>query len=290
MKIRTVVMGFLLVGLTVFSFGCATSLTNMTQARVLKQGQVQGSVGFQADIHTKSISSFGALGELAVDQIENGSDEISEETLRRGLDVALTYAFFPLGGSPEVIARAGVWDGLLEGVDVGIRYNGSVIKGDVRLGLFESADRALAVTAQLGYGHQGSVTPGPIEWLTLTELSRNDLDFAVSVGWEYPEIFKVYAAPRVLFSLITSSPKLSKSVRDRLPAGVLELGPQQFFPSTTMAYYSGNTGFLVGYKYVFLNVDLSVFRIDFKPQVIGVERDYSGWVVAPTIGITGFLN
>ena len=290
MKLRTILLGLLMVSVSVISTGCATSLTNMTQTRVLEPGQVQGSIGFQTDIHTKTISGFADAAKIAADQVTDGSGEISEETFRRALDAALLYKFFPISSSPEVIGRFGVWDGLLEGVDVGIRYNGSVIKGDVRVGLYESPDRAWVVTAQLGYGRQGSVASSSIEWLTLTEMSRNDFDFAVSAGWEYPEIFKAYVAPRVLISTISSKPKLSQSVRDRLPESLKGLDPHQFFPSTSMVYYGANTGFLVGYKYVFLNIDLSVFRIDFQPVVINDVRDYGGWVIAPTIGVTGFLN
>lgn len=287
---RILLRGVALVFCAVLLTGCATSLTNMSQARVLKPGEVQASFGYQIDVHTQAVEGVLEAGEVAAEQIKNGSGEISEETLRRGLDAALLLTFFPISGSPEVIGRVGVWDGVLEGLDLGIRYNGTVLKGDLRLGLFESADRALAVTAQVGYGSHSSVAPGAIEWVTLTEWSRKDFDFAVSVGWEYPDIFKAYVAPRVLLSSISSEPKLSDSVRERLPENLKNLDPHAYFPSSTILYLGGNTGFLVGYKYVFFNVDLSVFRIQFEPEILGQTRDYGGWAIAPTIGLTGFLN
>ncbi|MBA2661975.1 MAG: hypothetical protein H0U74_06740 [Bradymonadaceae bacterium] len=265
--------------------GCATSLTNMSQARVLEAGDAQATMGYQLDLHSQSFSSLIEVGKAAYEHIDEGEGEITEETFRRGLDTILLYKLFPLGGSPEVIGRVGIYDDLLHGVDVGIRYNGTVIKGDVRVQLWESADRALALTAQLGYGHHRSVAPGAVEWLTLTKWNRKDFDLGLSMGWELPDIFKAYVVPRLVISRISTEPKLSSKILDRLPEGLLDFA--EFFPATNMYYMGANTGFMVGYKYVFVNFDLSLFRINFEPLVLGSRRDYGGWGVSPTLGLTG---
>jgi hypothetical protein len=282
-----------LVSLTVLlglSTACSTSLTNMSQARVLEPGELQAAMGYQFDVHTRTMSNLVDVGRSTAEQIKDSEETFTEENLYKVVDAALSWKLFPLGGSPEVIGRAGIFDGLLEGIDVGVRYNGNVIKGDVRLGLWESEDRRYALTAQAGYGHHRSVVSSWMEWVTMTEWKRRDLDFALAVGYEYPDIVKLYATPRLIVSSISAEPRLANWMSERLPERVQAYNPSEYFPDSRMYYIGANAGAMVGYKYLFLNFDLSVFRLQFKPEVFGNTRDYSGWVISPTLGVTAMWH
>lgn len=273
--------------LVVMGSGCTTSLTNMAPARTFEAGQGQAAVGYQFDVHTQSFTAVYRAGEAVVDEIRGISDDefIEEETLRRLLDVALLLQLFPIGGAPEVQARLGVWDGLLEGVDIGFRTNGNVYKGDVRVQLFESADEAFAISAQMGYGYNKSVVRTLVTWVTLTDFKRHDLDWQLNFGYELGDWARFYISPRYLYSRVSTEASLADFLQRRLPERIREWDPNQYFPATALHYVGLNWGMMFGYRYAFFNLDVSAFRVLFRPEVLGSVRDYDGWVLAPTLGV-----
>lgn len=273
--------------LLLIATGCTTSLTNMAPARTFDAGQGQVAVGYQLDLHTQSFTGIYRAGEALVDEIQGISEDevIQEETLRRLLDAALLLQLFPLGGAPELQARVGVWDGLLEGVDLGFRTNGNVYKGDLRLQLFESADEAFAVSIQAGYGYHKSVVKTFVKWVTLTDFKRSDVDLQLNLGYEAGEWGRFYISPRYLYSKVSTKPALADFVLERLPQRVRDWDPSQYFPGSGLHYAGLNWGMMFGYRYVFINLDVSTFRVIFRPEVLGSVRDYDGWVFAPTLGL-----
>lgn len=274
-------------GLVLMSSGCTTSLTNMAPARTFDAGQGQVAMGYQFDLHSQGVTGIYRAGEAIVDEIQGISDDefIQEETLRRLLDAALLLQLFPIGGTPELQARLGIWDGLLEGVDVGFRTNGNVYKGDVRLQLFESPNEAFALSIQAGYGYHKSVVRTLVKWVNLAEFDRRDFDLQLNLGYELGNWARFYISPRYLHSQVSMKASLAEFVRKRLPPRFRAWDPNQFFPDTALQYIGLNWGVMLGYRYAFINLDVSAFRVLFRPEVLGSARDYDGWVLAPTVGL-----
>lgn len=271
----------------VLLMGCATSLTNGSPAKTYDAGKGQASVSYQFDVHTQAFEGVYRAGRSAVRAIEGveEGEEITEEMLRNLLDAAILWQLFPLGGSPEAMGRVGIYDGLLEGVDLGFRYNGNVIKGDLRLQVWESADEAHGVSFQVGYGRHKALVPTLLEWVDLGEWSRNDIDLQVAWGFERDDWAKIYAAPKYLYSSISTELRLGDYVRERLPEEYRQYEPSQYLEPSGIHYAGLNMGAMFGYKWIFLNLDLSMFRVLFRPNVLGSIRDYDGWVFSPTGGI-----
>lgn len=268
--------------------GCTTSLTNMAPARTFKPGEAQVAAGYQLDVHTQTFTGIKKAGEAVVDEVKGTpeGETISEESLRTLLDAALLLKMFPPGGGPEIMGRVGLYDGVLEGIDAGFRFNGNVYKGDVRLQVWASPDDAQALSVQFAYGHHKSVASSWMEWITLTEWKRRDLDFQLNYGYEISHLAKLYVAPRYINARISTEAKLSDYLKERLPQRVQDYDPSTYFPPSSMHYIGLNWGAMVGYRYAFLNVDVSTFRLLFTPSVLGSERDYKGWVFSPTLGLT----
>lgn len=281
-----------LIGLMAFvlaiSSACTTSLTNMSPARTMKAGEAQVATGYQFDVHTQAATSIYKAGEAAVDEVRAGEDDevISEETLRTFLDAALMWRLFPIGGGPEFMARVGLYDDLLEGFDAGFRYNGSVFKGDLRWQLWASPNDAAALSIQAAYGHHRAFIPGILEWALLTRWKRKDFDFQVNLGYEFDDWAKLYLSPRYMVSHMSTEAQFAPGLRDRLPQRFRDWDPSRYFPPSTMHYVGANFGGMIGYRYAFVNLDITVFRTIYNPVILDSERDFSGWTVAPTAAIT----
>lgn len=275
-----------LLALVVLLTGCTTSLTNMAPAETLDPGEAQATGGYQFDVHSQTFTGIYRAGEAVLSDIEraDSEDPVSEETLRALFDTLVLWKIFPFGGGPEFMGRTGVYDG----IDAGLRYNGNVVKGDVRFRLWESTsgDRTKALNAQFGYGHHSSPFGDAIEWLGVESWSRSDFDFALNYGYEIGDWAKMYIAPRYVFSNISMDLEVNERLRERIPEEYRDWEANDLFSAGSMHYIGANMGIMLGYRYLFATVDLSTFRILFSPEILGSQRDYDGWVLSPTLGLT----
>lgn len=267
--------------------GCTTSFTNMTPTRALDPLDVELSVRAQASGHGSVIRKTLDGGDDARDIIldDTSTEEITEAQLRNFLDAGLAWFLFRPGVNTELSARLGGWD-LLEGMDFGVRYDFTTLKGDWKLQYFESARGDLAVSSIIGVGKQTVPVPGAVEWLTLSEWSRTDFDFMLSVGYEKKDIVKAYVNPRALVSRISVEHKLPGYVLDRIPQDVKDrYDPNARFDGETMVYYGATAGLMAGYKYAFLAAELTVMKLRFRPEVLGEERNFDSLLLAPSLGL-----
>lgn len=268
--------------------GCTTSLTNMAPARTMKPGEAQVATGYQFDVHSQAFTGIYDAGDQAVEDIRNTEEgeTISEETLRSALDAVLMWRLFPVGGGPEFMGRAGLYDGFLEGIDAGFRYNGNVFKGDLRLQVWASDDDAAAISLQAAYGHHKALLPSVLDWLVKARFNRKDFDFQANFGYEFGHFAKLYFSPRYIVSTISPEVEFRPYLEERIPEEYMDWDVADYFPNSTMHYAGANFGAMLGYRWAFLNLDVNVFRIMYHPEILGSQRDYGGWVFAPTAAIT----
>jgi len=261
-------------------------MTDMTPSKALEPGHVQLSAQMQASVQDTPVRKSIAAGADARDEfMQDGGDPVEEETVRDFVDAGLAWLLFRPGVSTEFMARIGVWDGLLEGLEFGLRYDTKMLKGDAKVQLFESDDERWAVAADFGFAHHLSVVNDATKYLTLTDFSRNDLDFQLSGGVQLGDVFRGWVGPRVIASRVSAEPVLPGYVRDKIPPELEKYDPNQFFDDAWLMYYGVTAGMMVGYKYVFLALELSTFRVAFRPEVFGEERNFDGTVFAPAAGL-----
>lgn len=271
----------------VFLSGCATSLTNSSPAKTYEAGKGQVAFTFEVDVHSQAFTGIYSAGRAAAAAIteEDDTQVASVEALRTILDAVLLWQLFPFSSGPEIMGRIGLYDGILEGIDFGFRYNGTVAKGDLRLQLWESPDSTQALSAQVSYGRHGSLFSSLLETVDLAEWSRHDFDFLLSFGAERGDWFRGYIAPRYLHSRVDTTILFGETIRARLPQEVRDLEPAEYFRPGGIHYMGANLGTMLGYRWIFLAVELTVMRVIFRPTVLGSTRNYDGWVVAPNASI-----
>jgi hypothetical protein len=265
--------------------GCQTSMTQMTSPKALEPGRPEVAVNMNGVAHTSVVTKTIQGGKNLLDKKKEGEEPVTEGELRDILDATLAWALFRPGFGPEAIVRLGVTDAVLEGMDAGIRYNGSLIKGDLKLQLWESSDGMHALAVDLGYAYHIDVVSSVLEYITLTDFSRHDIDLSVSWGMEWRDIIKVYLSPRVIGSRVSVDHKIPDWLRNRIPEDIQKLDPNQFFRDEWMWYTGVTWGLMAGYKYVFLCIDVSAFYLHFTPEVLFEERDMSSWALSPAIGL-----
>lgn len=278
---------FLLSGLLALlaAGGCTTSLTNLTSARALDPGEHQVTFGGQVNLNSAILSESVAAYKEVRRKVENTPDDrqVAEETFRQLLDAAVAGALFRPSPNPEIGYRLGITDVPGEGFDLGVRYNGQSLKGDVKWQFWESDNGVGAGSLQVGYGHKLSIGLASATRVALTEWSRSDIDVMVPFGATFDNDVRIYAGPRLIWSHISIQPDFDNEIGRRAPKAYKQKAGQ-LFNDEQILYAGGNLGGMFGYKNAYLAVEVNVMHVAFQPEVLGEPRDLSGVTVTPSIG------
>ncbi|MEC9396311.1 MAG: hypothetical protein VX475_01815 [Myxococcota bacterium] len=276
-----------IIGLGAIGSGCTTTMTSMTDARAYEPKEVQVAANMQATAHSNIVNGVAKSVDSAIDEFGEDDDmPITEESFRQWLDLVILAALFRPSTSPELIARVGVTDKVLEGIDVGLRTNFSIFKGDVKLQVWENKYSDQFVSVMAGYAYHRSWVDDWISYITLTDFGRHDFDLQAMWGMEVGQWAKVNLGPHVIFSRIKAEHRLSQQIVDRLPDEVKKFDPNQLFENEWIGYYGGNANVMLGYKYAYVAADLGVFWMQFRPTVVGEQRDYSGVALSIAGGLS----
>lgn len=266
---------------------CSTSMTSMTDARAYAPKEVQVATTYQVNVHTNVVTKAIDGVASAEEQFNQNSDEpISEEAYRDWLDLVLAAALFRPATGPELMARIGVTDKVLHGIDVGLRTNFNLYKGDIKLQLWESQDQAQAFSVMAGYAYHRSVGSSLLSYVSLTDFGRMDFDLQVLWGINFKDIIKINLAPHMILSRVSAEQKVPDFVEKRLPEEIKQYDPSQLFQNEWIGYYGMNSTIMLGYKYVFLALDTGFFWMNFKPEVINERRDFSGAAISIAGGLS----
>lgn len=256
----------------------------MTRPRALEPLHPEVTVNMQGGFSGSVLEDAEALSNGLVEDARSG-EPLTEEEARELLDASLRLVLFSPSVLPEIIGRLGVSNAPLEGIDVGIRYNGSLVKGDIKWQLWGPDDGAHALAVFFGYAHHLSVASSLVEFASLSEFSRSDIDVGLSYGFDFGDFGGVYIGPRFLHSWVDVEPKLDEEIREQLPESIREMEPSQYFEDEEISFIGATSALLLGYSSIFLVVEMSVFHTIFEPTVLGESSDLSGVFFAPSVGL-----
>ncbi len=270
----------------VFALGataCTTSLSSHQTARTLAPGEFQITGAITVPVATSAVAGAIDLGDRAVDSIQTANDDgesLSEEDQRDAIRAGLAIALFQPAAVPEAALRAGVADR----IDVGLHANAQLLKPDIKY-MFWDNDQGAAAAVSLGYAYHlgiGSSFLAPLfdilDYVKLGDYSRHDLDLGLHLSRDVDDWLKLYVAARYLVSFVSLDADIER-LQDATGVQVVQV-------EDTIHHFGGTGGLMVGYKYVFLHAELSVFGVSFAPEVLGAPVQLGGLVVAPSLGLT----
>jgi hypothetical protein len=259
-------------------------MTNTTHPQTLEPGEMQGSVAMQGGVNTNVLSEFQQLVDVSKERIDETKSEggtLSEREYRQAIDAGLALMLFKPSVSPELHMRVGIVDG----IDAGMRYNGSNIKADVKGRLWQSSDEKNVLSVMAGVGRQTIELPTPIKYITLSEFSRTDADVALMFGAEPLKYLKTYFGPRMIYSWISAEPIISDDLMAVAPEDIRSISPANYFQDENILYVGGTGGVMLGYDWVWLSLEATVMYMEFAPTVIEEERDLSGLQISPVASL-----
>lgn len=271
--------------------GCASTLSTMQTARPLAPGQLQVSYGVGAFVPAGQLLTVVDAsideGKRAREAHERGEPyAMTEENQERMLAAGVALAVAPPGANNELMVRVGA----MEDLELGLRYSGISLRLDGKYRILHGGDPDLATTVEgtsydlaLGVGVARHIFKSNkildlLEVVQVNDFSRYDVEVPLYLSVDWKDVFKVYAAPKYIYSHTT----LDQRLVDYAAQG----GEATSLPSTVSSHFVGTTlGVAVGYKYFHVYGELTGGYTVLKPRFLGKEHDLGGVTLYPTVGI-----
>jgi hypothetical protein len=278
--------------------GCATTLSTLQTAKPLARGQFQvsGAMGVFAPVGQLAtvIEQGVTQGKVIRRTVESGEPyHLAEEDAQRLLGVGLALAVAPAGVSNELMIRTG----LLEShtLDLGLRLSTNSVRFDGKVRLLHAGDpedvpledtQRKSFDVALGAAISRHLFKSPVldtlEVVKIDDFSRWDVEIPLYMSMDLGDIFKLYAAPKYIYSRT----RLDQKLVDYSRAGQDVTGFDMALPAQVSShFYGASVGFALGYKYVHLYAELTAGYIDCRPVLFGQQRDLGGVTLYPAIGI-----
>jgi len=288
-------MRLLPVLLLALTSGCATTLSTMQTARTLEPGQVQvtGGMGIFLPVGNliRVVDAGIDQGREARDAVDdNRPYALSEESQQQILSAGVALLVAPPGINPELMVRVGVADR----VDVGLRYSGISLRADGKVLLFhggreeggrmEAGQRSYDVALGLGVARYFFSSPvlDVLEVVQMNDFSRYDIEVPLYVSADFGDIFKLYGAPKYVYS----HTRLDQRLVDYSRQGAPVTGFDATLPATVNSHFVGSTvGLSLGYRYVYLFAELTGGYVICNPTLFGAERKLGGVTFFPSFGL-----
>lgn len=272
----------LLIGLTLVT-GCASSIAQMQTGKVLKKGAIEAGAGLSAPIAPSTFERLKVLGQAAYDAATSADVQgttLSDDDVRDLVEAGLGIILF----NPSVVTEFWGRYGLLDRVDVGVRWGGARLLLDARVQLLRDESAGVDAALTLGYAHHSDLGPSIVkplfdvfEKLSILNFSREDVivDLAFS---RQRGVFGWYGAVGYTLAMTdfgASTPSELQTVTD--------LGQANF--ANSMHVIRGVAGVSLKYKFLWLRAELAVARVLLEPTILDVELDLSAWQVSPGLAV-----
>src|SRR5262245_28005677 len=136
---------------------CTTSLTQGQTARALRPGQVEVAMSGSIPVSSRFVGEVADVVEASAARLkdaDNADRPLTESEQREALEAGLALALF----HPALVTEVGGRIGVVDRLDVGFKYAGTLVKADGKFQFATSDDGgpdlaiALGLTHHLGYG------------------------------------------------------------------------------------------------------------------------------------------
>ncbi|MBM7116127.1 hypothetical protein [Archangium primigenium] len=281
------------------STGCASTLSTLQTAKPLARGQVRvsGATGvFVPAGQLGSLISQGiSEGRAIRDAVAGGKPyHLDEREAQRLLGVGVALAVAPPGPSNELMIRTGLLAS--HGLDVGLRLSTTSLRFDAKARLAHGGDaedddslpdyRRKSYDIALGAAVARHLFKSPVldalEIVQINDFSRWDLEVPLYLSVDVGDVFKLYGAPKYIYSRTSLDSKLVDYSRGGQDVSGFDLG----LPARVSNHFMGaSVGVALGFRYVHLYAELTGGYSHCRPVLFGQARDLGGVTLYPAVGI-----
>lgn len=259
---------------------CGTTLSTLQPAEPMRPGHVQVQGAFDVNIPASRI--IDAVD--TVDTIANryGSDPSYKPTSAEQaqyVGAAVGLGLSSPGVNPDLMLRVGIF----KNFDAGIRWSALNAHVDGKYRFLQTKD-ADPNDPDADPGFQGAVSLGiskslysglvfdALEYLHIDDYSRWNVELPVIFGSRLGNFGHVWFGPKYIYSHYSVDASLEN-------VGVV---PET---SGSIHHIGAFGGAGLGYKYVFVFLELTVANMFAKPEIFGQKTDLGGIVVVPAFGL-----
>ncbi len=288
--------------------GCATTLSTLQTAKTVPPHHFEftGGLGFYAPTGAGSNLIAVAMSQARAGAIAAATGKpfaVSDETKEDLITGGVALAVLPPSPGWEISARAG----LFENLDVGLRYSVNAVRLDTKFRFFHRGEDPISGTLDpsagegigaqpvvshrsydlaLGVGVSHYLFDNPVlsllEQVQIDNFSRWDLEVPLYASAELGEHFRIYGAPKYVFSRT----HLDETLLDYAAQASQRTGVDLFLPSQVDSHFFGATaGVAFAFRPVRLMLELTAGYTDCRPVLLGRTRQLGGLTLYPAVGV-----
>lgn len=277
--------------------GCGTTLSTLQTAEPMKPGRFQAHGAMNVNIPASRVyDAVDTAIDVSSNYVSDTSYRPTEADQRKILGAAIGLGLSAPGVNPDVGLRVGV----VRNMDVGLRWSGLALHGDVKYRLFHAKD----LTREPGEeppkgidklangpkdpGFSGSISVGVskalysglvfdvLDYLQIGDYDRWNVEVPMIFGSRIGSFGHYWFGPKYVYSHYI----LDLSLQN---VGVV---PDA---SGSIHHVGGFGGAAFGYKFIYAFAELTAMYMFAKPEILGQKVDLGGVVVVPSFGIMARL-
>jgi hypothetical protein len=274
------VMRIALVGLALASAACGTTVSTLQPAEPMRPGHVQAQGAFNVNVPASriidAVDTVATLSDrYASDSSYKPSDREQKDALAAGVGLGLSSP----GVNPDLMLRVGIF----KNFDAGIRWSALNAHLDGKYRFLQTKETP-ENDPEADPGFQGSVSLGvsktlysgfvfdTLEFLHIDDYSRWNLELPVIFGSRLGNFGHAWFGPKYIYSHYSVDASLKN-------VGVVSE------TSGSIHHLGAFGGIGLGYKYVFVFLELTIANMFAKPEIFGQKTDLGGIVIVPAFGL-----
>lgn len=268
---------FALAAAAFWATACGTTLSTLQPAEPMRPGHVQAQGAFDVNVPaSRIVDVVDTTATLSSRYASDPSYSPTTEEQRQALGAAVGLGLSSPGVNPDLMLRVGV----VKNLDAGIRWSGLAAHADAKYRFLTTRD----VVGDEDPGFQGAVSVGvskalysgfvfdTLEFLHVDDYSRWNVEVPVIFGSRLGDFGHVWFGPKYVYSHYSVDASLKNvGIVSETSGAIHHLGA------------FGGAG--VGYKVVFVFLELTVMDMLAKPEILGQKTDLGGIVVVPALGL-----
>lgn len=281
-------------GAALSTTACGTTLSTLQPAEPMRPGHVQAQGAFDVNIPASRIyDAVDTTATLTDRYASDPSYKPTTEDQQKALAAAAGLGLSSPGVNPDLMLRMGI----VKNLDAGIRWSGLAAHLDAKYRFLRTREappdddpnRQTSSASNIGNGpddpgFQGAISVGvskalysgfvfdALEFLHIDDYSRWNLEVPVIFGSRLGDFGHVWFGPKYVYSHYSLDASLKNT-------GVVQE------TSGSIHHLGGFAGIGVGYKVVFLFLEMTVMDMIAKPEIFGQKTDLGGLVIVPSFGL-----